>query len=335
MKLDKGVRRQLWDGLKMAFSTFEQLRLMVNIGLNENLDGIMAPKGVDAASSELITWAEGQGRLIELVAAAAESAPENDKLKEVSQKIALPRKVAGERERIILKNVRFNDVDEWGTWLQARKRAVCRVEYCPGKGMGTGFLVGPDLVMTAGHVVEGMRQLGHQAGYDWEKKARVRFDYAVPVGRKRAKVGTAFELVPGSVVHESPENELDFALLRVQGEPGRSRPPAGASQRGWLTPAGHQFSDQEPVVIVQHPRGAAVKLSFGAVTSPETPEHRVIYTANTLDGSSGSPCFTTDFELAAIHTHGQVTGNLGVLFSAILAKLPAGVLSPAGTPAPS
>ena len=55
--------------------------------------------------------------------------------------------------------------------------------------------------------------------------------------------------------------------------------------------------------ILQHPAGDPLKLDVDAVV--ETLGRRVRYKVNTLGGSSGSPCFDVNFQLAAIHHLGD------------------------------
>lgn len=69
-KLSGAEVKLLQEALLSAFPTRSALAQMVRIALEENLDAIVAEKNLSAVVFELIGWAEAQGRLDELVAAA-------------------------------------------------------------------------------------------------------------------------------------------------------------------------------------------------------------------------------------------------------------------------
>lgn len=118
----------------------------------------------------------------------------------------------------------------------------------------------------------------------------------------------------------SPENGLDYILLRVNGAPGQDF--VGNIQRGWLQPLKHSFLEGEPLFIIQHPNGGPLAFAFDRVKGCE--EARVTYWTNTEHGSSGSPCFTFAWDLVALHqrvTHPKTDPdrpNMGIPFSRIL-----------------
>jgi hypothetical protein len=109
------------------------------------------------------------------------------------------------------------------------------------------------------------------------------------------------------------KDELDFALVRLDGAPG-AQPVGGAkgdddSRRGYIhVPA--EVSDPKPggaVLIMQHP--ASEPLSFSIKTesgvSLNSNGTRLCYLTETLPGSSGSQCFSLEWELLALHHYGD------------------------------
>ena len=70
------------------------------------------------------------------------------------------------------------DIADWFMRLTQIRRAVCRIEDTrdPRKAIGTGFLVGPDLLLTNFHVMQ--NYLGAAPQMDTSTLA-FRFDYAV------------------------------------------------------------------------------------------------------------------------------------------------------------
>ena len=208
------------------------------------------------------------------------------------------------------------------------RRAVCRVEPQPETesiaGFGTGYLVAPDVVMTNFHVADRFWDDQAKAG-----RAVFRFDYEKEASGVAVKGGATFKLAtawrgpgvpsqpqaarPWQVIF-SPNSELDFALLRLE------RPAAGATEgapREFLTLTAQAFNPSDPILILQHPLAAPLKLAFGAVEKLDPP-NRVFYRVNTEGGSSGSPCLTQDLKVAAIHHFGAMENNRGITHEAIL-----------------
>ncbi|HEX8822513.1 MAG TPA: serine protease, partial [Archangium sp.] len=126
--------------------------------------------------------------------------------------------------------------------------------------------------------------------------------------------------------------ELDYALLRVRGQPGHEVLDAQRT-RGWvrLPAEPYAFPPGSPILIVQHPRGDRLRLAIAtdgiiAVNSTRT---RVTYRTNTLGGSSGSPCFNQDWTPVALHHSGDsgfsAHYNEGIPLSTIRAQVPEAV----------
>lgn len=215
--------------------------------------------------------------------------------------------------------------------MNATKR-VCRIQVTDNHGasfFGTGFLVGPDLVLTNYHVVEHV-----MTSPKFSRSTICKFDYEV---RADGTVNTGMDvcLAPNPIIAYSPygpldtqgspdinvpwpEDQLDYALLKLEREVGKE--PFGIraenatadeeNKRGWinyvdnpvtyLNQGGHMF-------IVQHPSKDPIKVGFGfsAVQGCDNKGLRVRYAINTMAGSSGSPCFNEDFGWVALHNMGD------------------------------
>ena len=87
-------------------------------------------------------------------------------------------------------------------------QAVCRIERPRGTALGTGFLIGPDLLLTNQHVLSSIDVLDD---------ACARFGYQVDATTVAA-AGREFGFAPGFYV-SSPPDALDFALVRLQSAP--------------------------------------------------------------------------------------------------------------------
>ncbi len=205
-----------------------------------------------------------------------------------------------------------------------------------GQPRGTGFLVGPDLLLTAAHVID-PRHWPPPGSLPEDVCARFDFDsqfersltdtgIRVPVAEFVAASLPTAEEVAGNVVDwdDTPADRLDFALLRL----GFSVPSVqvnGASQpRGVyaLDKSDYDFGSGPMLFIVQHPLGIFQKVSFiRTAAQRNAPGTRIKYGGNTLAGSSGSAVIDLRGRLVAVHHYSQSRGNYGVPVSVIARTL--------------
>ncbi len=280
---------------------------------------------------QLIEHARMNDWLADLVAAARKRRPRNLKIAAIAEGIGLT--ITGARldnptnrpfEEIIQANAKFIDPNLFREKLGLLEGQVCWVDI-PGGG-GTGFLVGPDLVLTNDHVIDRLRE--GQASWQ-DVKCRFDFKKAIdgsPVDQKKqteVKLDATKWLVdrlPPSKYDWDPNlsnaspQELDYALLRLAERVG-DRPVGGdtvdprAEPRGWIDasvkPPALAAGNQ--VFLLQHPRGEPLQLAIGTVKEFNANGTRLRYDANSRDGSSGSPCFNADLQLVALH-HAHDTG---------------------------
>ena len=310
-------QRRLYDALLAAFPEMGSLRRMVRFGLNQNLDVIANTSRLSDATFELIRWAESRGDIAALLVASRNSNPENPALRLVAEELQLA-PVSGELESIVIKSVGFTDVEAWRARMSRAELAVCRIEQV-GQGIGTGFLIGPNVVITNHHVVEDVVD-----GVVGPHDVRLRFDYKTDSRGTTVQAGQEYKLASDWLIDSSPNDELDYALLRVEGNPGESSVAgqADAPTRGWLVPRAYSLIEGEPLFIVQHPEARSLAISAGSFLRHQTSPKRIIHTVSTIGGSSGSPCFKSDWELVALHRAGSTRGNEAIPFSAIVPKLP-------------
>ena len=216
-------------------------------------------------------------------------------------------------ERLIWKAVEFAGTAEFRAAMIQREAAVCRVEFPEGAGEGTGFLVSPDLLFTNYHVLEDFIEQRQPP-----VPVTFRFDYQANADGTKVNDGRLVKLATTDwLVRSSKAQDLDYALVRLSEKVG-DQPVAGGT-RGWLSPVSHTFETGESVFLLQHPKAAPLKIASGGVARVEA--RRIHYLANTLPGSSGSPVFTSDWKLAALHRGGDAIANIGIPLSTILAEL--------------
>jgi V8-like Glu-specific endopeptidase len=186
-------------------------------------------------------------------------------------------------------------------------RGVCLI-LTPG-GMGTGFLVDRDLIMTNHHVIRAAEVAGASA---------VEFDYQQDTsGGMRPSVRYALD---AARFHTNAM--LDYTLVGVRPEPGKPLPESWG--RLPLNPDADPVRS-EYVAIVQHPNGGLKQIVLTGSWVVGRKGHLLHYTTDTMPGSSGSPVFNDAWHVIAVHhASTQVTENgatryvnEGVLLSAI------------------
>jgi len=330
----------LVDALVDAFPDSTTLAMMLRFRLNKHLNAIVAPGPTTDQAFYLIQASEAEGWTADLVQAARKSRPRNAKLLELAQSVRLPSNVppGPELQRVINDTHRFHDITEWREKMAAIELQVCRIVVTTSTGrqlFGTGFLVGPDLVMTNHHVVEAV--IAGEAGTHTSKGLSAhaadvvcQFDYKKVDGYldKGVSIGLAGDWLvdssPVSPVDEEREPKstdpdpahLDYALLRLATKVGEQpvtsqgeKAEKQAEPRGWIQvpTTASDFEAGSPVFIVQHPDGAPLRftLDTSGMRGLNGNATRVRYTTNTLGGSSGSPCFDQDWVLIALHHSGD------------------------------
>lgn len=315
--LDGPQTKQLVESLIDAFPSEPALARMVRYGLNTSLAAVAGSGRLTDVVFDLIQWAESQGKLDALVIAARNENPGSLALRDFAEGRALaPAGLPqGRLERIVLESQRFANTEQWRQRMSECELTVCRVEIPRYQGIGTGFLVGPSTLLTNHHVMKDVI-----AFPSLREHAVLRFDFKTTADGITAREGQEFRLADDWLIDSSPPEDLDFALVRVRGEPGKQPVGGqqGAPERGWLLPVGHTFQIGESIQILQHPKTTPLKIASGSVTVVKAERNRIVYSANTEDGSSGSPCFDSNWDLVALHHYGdKVEGNEGIIFAAI------------------
>jgi V8-like Glu-specific endopeptidase len=240
------------------------------------------------------------------------------------EQATVPTKDAG-LERTLRADLGFLDVAQWTAKLERQSARVCRVELNDADGtMGTGFLVGPDALLTNYHVLQPIID-----GTASSASVKFRFDYetrpdgtpsdgllvdlAKPDEKATWLLGYALYSAAEAAGHpDDPPpttTELDYALVRLARKIGDEPVVVGGAPRGWIEvpEAQPSFSGLPLWMILQHPNRKPLKLAFDTNPGVEVKHGglRVRYSTNTEGGSSGSPCFDKDWKLLALHHYGD------------------------------
>ncbi|MEO8703780.1 MAG: trypsin-like peptidase domain-containing protein [Kofleriaceae bacterium] len=196
-----------------------------------------------------------------------------------------------------------------------RVPSVCllRVKNPFGEFVGTGFRIGPELVLTNEHVLFPRRQVAVSVFAD--------FDFDVDRDDKPLNVVS----LPGDAASIAGNRDDDWAVVKVPGMaaavPVIDLAAAPAPRVG------------DAAYILQHPAGRRKRLGYVRNTISDFDDRVVHYLTDTEPGSSGSPVFDTAGRCIALHHAGgepqevagkpPVSKNEGILISRVLAGLKA------------
>lgn len=323
--------QELHSALLVGFPTEDELLRLVTFRLAPELRYSIARGELAVMAFRLIEVVEARGLLGDLIQGMRYTRPQNPEIQRIAEKLQIaplavvlapdkaPERVtAGGLERIIQAKIPLLPSREWREQYGVIEGRICRIEV--GRGRGSGFLIGPGTVLTAYHVIEAVHR-----GAVASSTVRIRFD----VHSRLANAGVAYSLDDKWLLHytrpaadeeksdrpvnEPAENELDFAVLAINGEPGRDKLGGKGSPldpaRGWITlpRTSVVLEANDPVMILGHPDGEDMQLSIdtaGFIESSASGK-RVRYRTNTKHGSSGSPVFDLSWSLVALHHLGD------------------------------
>jgi endonuclease G len=156
-------------------------------------------------------------------------------------------------------------------------------------GFGTGFLISPDLLITNWHVFPSRADAeGSAANFLYE-------DTVDGISR-----GLTFELDPKRFFVSS--KELDFAIVSVAPHTDRGELLVDLGQIT-LIETRPKILRGHPINIIQYPHGGTKKYatSNNRLLDIIEEEGLLHYETDTLEGSSGSPAFSSLWELVALH----------------------------------
>ena len=313
----KALRNALVGAFDSA--TFAQ---MLQFELDKKVENIAGSGPLNSVAFKVLDTAEMEGWTLDLVRAARVANPGNAKLHEVAEALSLSstreiQPAALNFEKVVRDGVPFLDPMAFRSKLGRIELQVCSIEL-NGTGYGSGVLVGPDYVLTNHHVVSKANA---------STKIACRFDFAASADGKVVNPGITVDADP-AIVDSSPpspndpnltggepsDDELDYALLKLARDIGNEPAGSGANPdapvRSWTQLAAGALNVNDPILVLQHPQNPVswklepLKLTMGRALDLVGGGRRLRHDANTLPGSSGSPCFSVALEFVALHHAG-------------------------------
>lgn len=339
---------ELSEALRSAF-TPQRLREMLWYRLDKDIDNIGFGNDYREIVFKLIRVSQADNWITKLIIAARESNPDNPLLVKFCNGVGLSslREFKDSLERVVVEANAFLDPMKWRSRLGQIEAQVCRVEIRVGVELiaGTGFLVAPNVIITNYHVMQPVIEKGIKGAFGkasnvFPSDVLFRFDYKTLEDGSTVNPGTMYTLASEDwLIDMSPDSpdELDYALLRIEGSPGLEpigeNPEPGAAVRHWIEipKSSYDFFPDSTMLIMQHPKGGPLKLAIDtkAIIGFNPKRTRVMYRTNTEPGSSGSPCFNQNWDLIALHSGGDPdfsfghmpSYNEGIPFSAIVSQI--------------
>ena len=213
--------------------------------------------------------------------------------------------------------IRFLDI------ARAASRSVARVAFPNRSPQGTGFMISPRLFLTNHHVISSVEEArAYVLEFDFEEDANL-----------NKLAGTRFRLDPEAFFLFDATDDLDFAVVAVGNRLDGDR---SLEDFGYLPLLDTKDKHMKAIYVnvIQHPEGRPKELVVRENRITGRTANTLVYGADTLRGSSGSPVFNDDFEAIALHHWGSperalldnepnvpTEGNEGIRISSIVTHL--------------
>jgi V8-like Glu-specific endopeptidase len=343
-------RKNLREALTSGFRNYSSLKIFVSDNFDFRLDEIADSKATKIASDNLIEhFEEGgeAGNIAVLILALYKARPHNPEVQKLmnrlqgflQQRLVLdPRSAEAiflpfelpqpyddvQLESFLPRPLSYEaDAGKLLRGLQQCASAVCKVSFTDRATTGTGVLIAPDLVLTNYHVLS--KQVIPERSQLTEQAKTLLFEFGFLSEEHNGSVSSdTFTVeVKEPIVACSPPSQLDYVLLRVEpritGTNLIKPVPLRSTTR--------LLSSNNELNVLQHPAGNVMQVSLSAsgVVQVDAGRGRAWYVNRTQGGSSGSPCFNSEWEMVALH-HASISRGFGsvregILVSSILPEI--------------
>lgn len=347
LRLSGEDRKQLRKTLTSSYRRYPALRIFVSDNFGFNLDEVVTSQALQVAADDLITEFEQEGDISDLIWALYQERPRNPEVKILMQRLQgfleqrwvlnpdeqeptdYPVELPGPYSDVQLEGFLPRPLSyeaDVGTLRRGLQFAngVCKIAFSDRPTTGTGVLIAPDLVLTNYHVlgkqVTDAENLAGKAKTLLFEFGFVSQEHPNPFSPDTLTVDPSKPLVAAS-----PPYQLDYALLRVE-------PKIRDAAYDYIKPVSlpdilPALKEKDGLNVLQHPAGNVMQISLSAsgVVQVDPAGGRVWYVNRTHGGSSGSPCFNSEWQMVALHHASMSRGfgsvREGILLSAILAEI--------------
>lgn len=181
-------------------------------------------------------------------------------------------------------------------WVDSLSDYMCKNErFYQQKNVSyacTGFLVGPDLLVTAGHCGVNTGEI-HHSSEDYCEAYTWMFDFRADTDPNRISNENIFKCkeIIYAVQSEVEGNTHDFALIRLD---------RIASGRTPLKMASEKVSKGDSVTMLGHPMGLPMKYTTNAKVFEAEKGRSFLSNLDAFAGNSGSPVFNKNNEVVGV-----------------------------------
>lgn len=316
--------QQFCDALLTAFPNQRDLEEMLRRRLDRRLETIAFSDKIEITVLNVVNTAEAQGWSLSLLLAARAARPDNPQLGLLADEFGVgPISVDRSEQQAFIAESSGLNLTDWRSRLGRLETQVCRIEI-ENQVSGTGFLLGPDVVLTATDAIADL-----VLGKVKPQAVTCRFDYQATPDGLVANAGLVFQLEPDFLLQGSPADGLGYALLRVAGQPGYATVggpsvESTAALRNWIHLPG-PASDPRPgnaLLILHYAQDGLLKLAVNqAVRSLDERGARLTYSVEPGRSAVGAPCFDADWNLVAVHLGENSGDGYGVSMNAVARDL--------------
>ena len=174
-------------------------------------------------------------------------------------------------------------------------KSVCRIHILQPTGRpdgyGTGFMISRSLLLTNNHVLSNSVSA---------KRSFAEFEFELD-SDFLPRQSHYFQLDPDRFYYTCEELDFTIVAVRPQSRSGKALTEYGHLK---LKETSGKALPTESVTIIQHPLGAAKAIALRSNRILGRKEHFIHYETDTEPGSSGSPIFSDDWEVVALHHAG-------------------------------
>lgn len=265
--------------------------------LLEVLGGLLKGRPVPGEPlPELVAQANEQGWIGEVICAARDAAPGHPLAYRYAQQHGLTA-MSPEDDRRLREQLPSVDADVFRGRLAQLESQVCLITKArDGKSTdasGTGFLIGPDLVLTHRFILDELVE-----GRVLPESVQVRFDHRRLADGRVLREGAVFKPASDWCVDATS----DYVILRVVGGPGGQPIVPGGPERGWIKSVIAQGElTSKALGCLSHPEGQPLQFTFEADALTRATATDFHYQLQLRYGATGAPIFDMDGRVVALH----------------------------------
>lgn len=302
-----------------AFEAMLQRRLDTSLRQYSSVSG-----GLEETIMDVVLDFNRRSKISSLVKVAVVEHPNKNEIAKLAERLNIAR--PGSRQKsgsvspsgdtlLIDAPATYVDIESWHARRAAFESTICLFEVerdGSGTVFGTGFLVGPDIVLTCRTLVEGSNSVTCRFGYRLDQEGNM-------------LEGISYRVDADWRVAEGSTEEFDYVLVRISGAPGKAEIKQGGRTqvRGWIQLLeDFEVSIGDGTYLLHHPNAGPLQFAFSERSIITAEGTRLTYKCATSPGSMGAPIVSSDWSVIAVHQGKDADGvAFGLSTKAILSDL--------------